>query len=107
MPSDGALLPHFRPGEEPDDESQHGQKNDEQCPEHFLACAYTTLKDVHDGPDVRNKDDQPPKAIHFSKHDYLLKAGQVQTRGVMVIKVAVFRAVTQRHNLGSAPAQLG
>ena len=107
MPSGEALLPGFRPGEEPDDEPQDGQKNNEQGPEHFLTRAHSALNDVHDGPDVRNKDDQPPKPIHFSKHDNLLKMGQVQTRGVMVMEVTVFRAVKQRHNLGSAPAELG
>jgi hypothetical protein len=26
------------------------------------------LEDVYDGPDVGSKDDEPPQAIHLSKH---------------------------------------
>jgi hypothetical protein len=64
-------------GEKPNDEAQHRQKNDEQCPQHLLAGRRAALKDVDDRPNIGGKDDQAPQSIHVSKHDDLLKVDTV------------------------------
>src|SRR5690242_10871340 len=61
---EGALrFPAARPQEEPEDQAEERQQQDQQGPEQFLAVRGRALKDVDDGPDVADQDQQAQETV--------------------------------------------
>src|SRR5689334_3367893 len=57
-----------RPGDGPDDQSQHRQQRDQQYPEDFHPGLGATFEYVDDGPDVQDKNDQGNQAVERGTH---------------------------------------